>query len=382
MKRIWLVIVVSVLGSSSSVRPQEALDAAKVINLYDRATSAISSYDVRISARWQYLAKSTTDGRRVTNERLITDGKLPEPHRYILRQAWQRDGWKRRYEVFDLKKSEKQPFKVCVMEEGIARSFHPHARTGTVMNPMVDVAEAGMEYFNYFRGIDSIVDGPTLLRTRLPSVTARKMTDSNLVVIDAPAQPKNRDIGLAHSGFRIFLDPEHSFLPRLIECWAESENGPLLEWRLAIVEFAKHESGMDVPVRATHEAFGTNKGWDTYGKVFSRVEAEVDQGNSRWNVDLPRETFQLTFPSGTLVSDTTQKVRYIAGKSYPGENVKDLVRHAQEVVPLDSGIPLHPRPSWWGDSHWHIALGLSAIAMVVCAAAIWYWRTRRRRIIS
>jgi hypothetical protein len=192
------------------------------------------------------------------------------------------------------------------------------------------------------------------------------------LILDPRADSSNIDYD--RFGFQVTVDPSQSFFPVEIRLMRRNSTGRLVLRRLmSVEEFTRLPSGISVPVKATTRFYNTNPGPEL-GQEDYWVTGEVDVGRSRWNVDLPDETFQLGFPVGTLVHDQVRNIQFVSGSSDPAVNIDQLIEKAKEVLPVGSDEEFQTlKYVWWQDWKWLCGLG---VAMLIVGFTI--FRLRRK----
>lgn len=339
----------------------------RFVDLLDRGTAQITSYDVTIRFESQEFTFEAGGKRSLDRSGESTQ-----------RQVFQRDGNRRRIEVWG--KDEGGRFRrasVTVYDGESSRSYYEVPNEGLIDIPNPFPVPAGLEYLEFFRNAAGVYDFPYVLRPRVkrgatvqrdPVVPGLLCLRVQPVIADKYARFTDR------YGYAITIDPDKDFLPTRIRVTGIEEGKIEALREIRIEAFARLPEGSYVPVRVVTDFFTDDS--VPPGQVDRTITAIVDEKESRWNQPLSPDLFKLGFPVGARVRDMHRRIEFISGKEDPGESVKDLIDSAVESAPMGSGKQLTPfvRVPWWKDWRW-----LSGIAAALLLATAVVVALRRRR---
>ncbi|MDY3560972.1 hypothetical protein R5W23_002221 [Gemmata sp. JC673] len=285
------------------------------------------------------------------------------------RQIWHRDRWRFRVESLSrsLRFPDRKSESVLVSDGTENRVLHKADKSGMVSAPVYAPIEEGFDYLSYFRSLDGMFELPDVFRKRLSAGAWVTRGPGGRLVLDLPPVEEK---GLYDKhGFQLVVDPAQGFFPVEVRVLRLNPGAKTALRRLMTVEaFTRLPNGVTVPVKATTRLYNTSPGPELGQEDYS-VTGEVDVAGSKWNVTPPDTTFRLGFPVGTVVHDTTRKVKFISGSSDPGSNVDQLIAQASEALPLGSAAEFQTvSKTWWRDWRW--ACGLVAALLVVGITAL------------
>jgi WD40 repeat protein len=171
-----------------------------------------------------------------------------------------------------------------------------------------------------------------------PSARIANSDDHGLVVIELPpGEGKLFD----RFGWRIWLDPQHGYLPAKWELlYAKDGKSPVLRDRVQILKFKELGDDAWVPVECTRDFYVSfSDGEPHSGEIATTIRGTVDLTRSRWNIDLPDDLFGLAFPAGTQVFDEQRNQIVITGPGDDGRDNQKLLENAKTKLPMGKPEP-------------------------------------------
>lgn len=166
--------------------------------------------------------------------------------------------------------------------------------------------------------------------------------EGNLVILHSdPVTKPKRSIAFPNWGLRVTLDPQHGFMPVVLEKLQTVDGKLMTSTRRTVTNWKDLGGGVWAPTRVVSQHFDLNPRFpETFGQIHGELVMEVDLNRSSWNQDIPKETFELPLPKGTTVIDHLRNVRFVTGEDDPGKNLDALAAHAKDTVPINT----HLRP--------------------------------------
>jgi len=111
--------------------------------------------------------------------------------------------------------------------------------------------------------------------------------------------------------FEVHLSPKNAFLPTLVRFGTKLHQNPdfICEFHN---ELAQYDGKVWAPSRVTRRTFGSIRGVDNAaGLPLEEITLTIDDSMSHFNIDIPHEVFELTFPPGTVVYDNASDENYV-----------------------------------------------------------------------
>jgi hypothetical protein len=318
----------------------EEIPPAEAIGLLERATKAIHSFDLYLSIRQTNFAGYEPPQRPAPGKnpvlvfRPLRPGEDTNGPRRWYRQALSKG--KRRIDTLDA--PEGKADQMMAFDGEIERFLDVKQKWGYIRPLRPATAVEGADYLTFYRTVYGKFELVKILRQRKHvRAEAVELGDKKAVLIECAAEPE-ASIQYPLRAFKVWLDPEHGLLPRRVDTVTTTDRGPVTRTRTVVDEFKQLDSGVWVPIQAT-TTFYVTIDQPMFGKPYTALTATVDVRKSRWNTDIPPDTFVLKFPPGTQIVDRIRKVGFIAGDADPGRNMADLVKSAKQIIPLDPATP-------------------------------------------
>lgn len=368
---ILLGFQLSGLGYASA---NEKLDLTSSLTAFEAFGKSVQSYDIRLTAKWEWLLKTEVvatkqiEGREVPvlEWRQWSPGETRETATRNYRQIRLADG-RRRIERLD----NGSVSVVSVFSQEMLKRYTPSEEKGFIGPTPGRFVEDGDDYSTYFINAFGVYPYVDLFRSRPSTRLVPEIADPGTIAIEAPP---GEGAGWRAYGFRVWLSLKHGLAPSKIERYRASGNA--LYDRAEITEFTQLPSGIWVPIKMQLTFFNPGQNEKLYGEPTIRVNYVVDMTNSKWNQPISDDTFRLSFPPGTRVTDRIRKLLFVTTAQDSGDNIKELVKNAKDVIPIhtakasinDGGI--EPR-------RFHVLL-LSNIAILLVFLALWI----RKRMIA
>lgn len=358
----------------------DELTVAQAIDLFDRATQGIQSYDVGLEVMRHWTAKNEVIGtkdvggrrpERITEWRALRTGEAGGSQTSKWRQIRDSRGRRRIERISPA--SEKSGF-VMTFDGELRRHLSEQQHEGSIgpANPRyIDHDEDYIAWYANYNGDASLVP---LLRKRKGTRLIGDPDRPGAIVLDSPPE---LGAGLSQLGFTIFLDTEHGMLPSRIDVRRKSrETGEEPLWGTMLVrKFKKLDNGAWAPIEVANTAYaeqGPIKGSPTQEAV-----GVVDVAKSSWNKQYPDATFTIAFPKGVKVLDDLRKVTYVTGNPNREENLDELLKQAKDILPNAAHYEKEPPPK---STSWAlilvVALGVAIVLGIAGLVSLRYARSR------
>lgn len=321
--------------------------AESLVDAFERAVMAVSSYDVYVSAertltakvlntgelgrsRHEIVYRNSTSRDKVKWRALRDDERTPT----MLLSRQSRDARGRySYERFDDDGADWEVRMVFTGRE--TRRFTQTGHSGGIQKarpnqqPFADEAES---YPALFRELFYGGDLVKFLKERssLKALAVKPGTDG-VVVLEAEPHAEAR----MYPNFtvRVALNPDWGLLPKSIEYFVEEGKRRLI--RYDITEVREVQAGVWVPLRAIMV-----RGPVELPRQVSEIA--VDVARSRWNTQIPDSRFLLPFPPGARIIDQPRGISYVSGEGDLGADADRLIATAHSFVPPDGAMQVAP----------------------------------------
>jgi hypothetical protein len=365
---LWLALTV---GAKA-----EQLTLDQALALLEGSLESIRSFDLRIDTKETFLlhweAAGTNDkGHMVSKSRRLLPGEFPRIKQQSSRQVVEQG--KGRFEFLAEKGG--QPNIIVVYDGEVERVFKPRESEAIVRSPAGSVVGTGMDYLDSYRNITSRLDMMKCLRERKNVVVKPAEPGSAVVILETRPDLKAA-VDLHRYGFRVTLDPAHSFMPAVFETLKDVGNELFVVRRSTVAEWKKLNGGVWVPIKLVTSVFQDDPKSETFRDVNQDKVMTVDTAHSYWNLAIQEDTFVLPFSAGTKVIDFFRNVQFVTGKADPGKNLEDLAAHARNVGAFRTSFKDPPRPFGW--LSW-LLVGAGCLATCgVVGGTVFYVRRRRR----
>ena len=349
------------------------------VALLKGAIEGIWSYDIVVRVSSKKLFK-VAGGRTPSPSRVgvvpvlvpLDKNELPPIDVKIYRQVMARDG-KLRVEKID---ESGQTLQTTVINGEKSVYYDAQKNSGVIRSDVLrGPLSDGQAYDMICRGALSGIPLVQLLRERVGKLTVQNETDK--LVLDGPPVPElGAAASIGNSGVRAAMKLSRGMMPDLFELYSLEGNDEIVEKRCVVSDFLQLPDGAWVPISATTTLFAVTpafKDMEIYGSKFQEITLEVDVEQSKWNVELPSDTFEVEFPVGTNITDLTRGTVFITGQRGIGDNIDDLVRSAKEIIPSKiEGVDIiaHSTPAS-SSRKWLITAN---VGLLLILAFLWFFR--------
>lgn len=321
--RVYLPVIAALISCRASL--QAAEDTDSLLQRWKTQAQAIRSYDVEISARIEVYSE--------THEKMMLLGH------YRVRQRFREGNWRIDY----LEKEEhylNRPVKkwkaasskdhLSFARAGDETRFYNSDREFGQIFPLGTLSPVALPIRQLFECYRSGRHGEFLadmLRDRESSV--QEMSPEAYLLSCGTTQARHNQ---ANSRFRVLLDKHSGYLPvRIVSGQDLSDQG---NWRSEIENrFQTTNAGLRIPVQTTQRKYSRER----RGSMQEPVVIEtltVNLEKSRFNIEIPAEVFQMSFPRGTLVYDTGRRLNFLQKnedqRDYEGASREILKRRERE----------------------------------------------------
>jgi hypothetical protein len=374
--RKWLALIVVVVGVQLAL-PNPWVQAQgrggrRGLQLLEAALGSIRSFDVRLEVSQSFFIKNEWSGlgREATLVRRVKQS-APTIKRYAFRQVFQKG--KGRIEFLDLQSGNTTGCIVCDGE--VEKTWNPAQAAGSIRSPARSPTDEGMDYLTAWYNVYERLSVLKCFRERENVVELEAGPDSSDVILETgPVAPVN-NIAFPRDGFRVILDARHGLMPRQIERLEDVQGKLCVATRKTVTEWKALGGGGWAPTTVVTQCFDRIPDKGTFGEVNDEVVLKVDVARSRWNTDIPADTFDLALPAGARITDQLRNVQYVTGKADTGKNLDDLAMNARNLVPTTTGRPPMPpqRTSYW------LTIGLPVFLAADIVLLLVYLRRRKVR---
>lgn len=339
--------------------------ADNALSMYQAATSSIRSFDVYLVSSSQLLLKEVYSGTpgepdfKVERSVPYLPGEAPKPQAGYYHQSYRDD--RIRIDTLD-------GIAGAVIESiesnGETEKCYDPKQSMAVIRPirlqwLSHSADYRCSYLNFLGNIPLV----GCLRDR---TNIKCWLENGLCHLESDGGRNNKG-RLPMSGVHVGFDPQHGFLPALIEEYRIRDGKRIVFWRTRIESFHQVSGGF-VPLKTVTQVFETRP-LGPMGQILAIQTVSVDLDRSTWNRTVPDRRFDISIPAGVRVIDNVRNVRFLTGKSDPGQNIDTLISNAKEAIAFHPAQVSEPTAGFW---HWIVIAAI--VLLVVAISGYWYRR--------
>jgi hypothetical protein len=309
--------VLSAAESKAPGAPAQSPQLKEALDGFAKSIAAMRGYDVYLTVTFEFPMKSVIVDQKDPSHPNITKsfewrpwepGESPKKDTRRFRQVQTRDG-KRRIEKEATDSDAYGRGKFLIVDDGKKMRILNGDDRGSIRKSGDFRLQRGDEYSSYFGNLMGIMQVLDVIRERPDTCLIEEANaNADLVGILLPARGGP---SLQPFEFRLWLDRRHGFLPMKIEAYSRRGAEPLLEDEAIVTEFHEAKQGVWAPVAMTYTSFNLHPG-PYQGKPVNVYHVVVDVNRSRWGVELKDDLFELAYPPGAAIVDSTAQNARVA----------------------------------------------------------------------
>jgi len=289
-------------GHASDAITGKYLSFEKCLELVEASHAAIWSFDVVISTTTTFPLKTEeVETRTGVTYRWVEWGLSETP--LILnertRQVFVLDG-RYRVEYLPIVGEKSENGTIAVFDGEVTKTLISKSNHGYVGKRDAHMVGDNRDYCLLTHCLYAQTKIATLMRERQEVVTGRLKSngDTHDLVIDVPA---NLDGSLSQYSFKAVFSGMKGYALSEIEMRDSSKVHTLLN-RMTVTDWKQLDNHVWVPIAATLTSYDTNLGKDeSFWNAVNVVTMEVDLTQSKWNIEIDDDLFQVDFPPGIAV---------------------------------------------------------------------------------
>jgi hypothetical protein len=350
-------------------------DVGRILDLLDGAIHSIKSFDIIANTTTRRFMVFETHERTnekgqqefvVTVRRKLLPGESPA----VSLARWVQLYSYRKGRIDFLEVGSHALSAKLIYDGEVQKYWVPNSRTLSISARGLGPVPDGMDYRSYWLTWFGDAGLESCLRERKTVISP-----GSEIILEA-ATDSNLNVFFNDWLLRVTVDPQHGFMPSVVETWMPVEGKPTLGLRRKVNRW-KSIGGIWVPVHMTTTQYDYDPKYkETFGEVLAETDLEVDEARSSWNKPIPEDAFKTPLPAGTEVTDMRRGIRYTTGKPDTGENLDDLAANAKDMVTLRF---LSVDPPWWTPTRIVVA---AATVFGACAAIVLFILRRSRRAVG
>lgn len=261
----------------------------QVLKAYEDACSKLASFDVEVV----YKSELSYRYDRKTGDYEKGEASFEQSFRQRF------DKGKTRVEYLKLGTINELFQDQLVVWNGVGKLLHRETRQGFVA--LYDPAHHIPFYTNLY--YEQVLGYPYSRIIRERDDESVKVTKEGAsVVLEASADP-TKNLPFNRSTYRLYFDPTKGYVPIKIDILADLSGKRALHNRFEM-ELAKR-SGIWVPIKGRRTNYIIKQPSQVFGKELGHEDLAVIGNRSSFNFPIDASVFDLAFPSGTKVHDTT-----------------------------------------------------------------------------